>query len=552
MRRTCRSSCGSWRSPRCCRPPRSTRRSTGATRSISSPTSGSRCSSSARRPPVRSWRRACPPTRSAGRCSRSASGSRSGCSPAPTPRRARSPPTSGWPGWATGSRSWRCSARRPPCCCCSPTAGSCRAAGGRSPGSARSGWRWRGSDRRSTRRPLGEAELPNPLGADGAADELVRGLIAVTDVLALPLLLAAAASLVVRFRRARGVERLQLKWFTFDAAIAGAALGLAGTGTGIVADTAFIVGLLALAALPVTAGLAILRYRLYDIDVVIRRTLVYARAHGDPRRRPTSACVLLVGLAVGRVGLRGRGVHAGGGRRCSARRSPASRRSSTGASSAAATTRPARSRSSAAGCATRSTSRRWRRPARCGRRDRPARPRLAVAAEGDDARGSPGGLWLADRRRRSPPSCVHRRGGRGRRGLRRSPTRSSSARSRPWARSSRAGSPRNPIGWILLAGGACVHDRRADDRRRRRARAAPRRSCTGSRPGCGWPASARSPPSGCCCSPTGTCRRRAGGPFAWFAAAAIVVTAAVIAFKPGPFEDDPRREPARHRRACRG
>ena len=62
--------------------------------------------------------------------------------------------------------------------------------------------------------PLGEVALPNPLGAEGAAADLVLGLIAVTDVLALPLLLAAASSLVVRFRRARGVERLQLKWFT--------------------------------------------------------------------------------------------------------------------------------------------------------------------------------------------------------------------------------------------------------------------------------------------------------------------------------------------------
>ena len=150
-------------------------------------------------------------------------------------------------------------------------------------------------------RPLGEAELTNPLGADGAAGELMRGVIAVTDLLALPLLLAAAASLVVRFRRARGVERLQLKWFTFDAAIAGAALGLAGTGEGIVADTGFIVGLLALAALPVTAGMAILRYRLYDIDVVIRRTLIYA-ALTAILGATYLVLVLLVSLAVGESG----------------------------------------------------------------------------------------------------------------------------------------------------------------------------------------------------------------------------------------------------------
>jgi hypothetical protein len=89
--------------------------------------------------------------------------------------------------------------------------------------------------------------------------------------------LACALALLLRFRRARGVERQQLKWFVFAAAVTfivwwvldqlgarGVRLGLAGVLSVFVA-----------AAIPAAAGIAIVRYRLYDIDRLINRTLVY-------------------------------------------------------------------------------------------------------------------------------------------------------------------------------------------------------------------------------------------------------------------------------------
>jgi hypothetical protein len=88
--------------------------------------------------------------------------------------------------------------------------------------------------------------------------------------------IAAAIGIGRRLRRARGVEREQIKWVAF----AGALNGIAWIVLSL--DLPGIAGELALNALlgtfilvPVAAGIAILRYRLYDIDIVIRRTLVY-------------------------------------------------------------------------------------------------------------------------------------------------------------------------------------------------------------------------------------------------------------------------------------
>jgi len=96
--------------------------------------------------------------------------------------------------------------------------------------------------------------------------------------IALPLLLVLlVASVVVRFRRSRDVERSQLRWFAYAA---GAAIGLIILAfplpAGSVGDEAWLAGIFGLAVLvPAAIGLAILRHGLYDIDVFVSRTIVY-------------------------------------------------------------------------------------------------------------------------------------------------------------------------------------------------------------------------------------------------------------------------------------
>jgi hypothetical protein len=169
---------------------------------------------------------------------------------------------------------------------------------------------------------------------------------------------ASVVALLVRFHRSRGVERQQLKWFTFAGAATFASLILIVTPSqaGWIGPVYLLVGLPVLLSMPVAAGVAILRYRLYDIDRLINRTLVY-------------------GLLTAMLGLGYAGIVLGqlsGGvtsdRRaarwpappwpwplCSNRPGAASSGRSIGASTGATTTPPRPSRPSAPRCATRLT-----------------------------------------------------------------------------------------------------------------------------------------------------------------------------------------------------
>jgi len=89
--------------------------------------------------------------------------------------------------------------------------------------------------------------------------------------------LASVVALLVRFRRSRGVERQQLKWFAFAGAVTFAGLALVVTPSqyGWLGPMNLLTSLPLLLSMPAATGIAILRYRLYEIDRLISRTLVY-------------------------------------------------------------------------------------------------------------------------------------------------------------------------------------------------------------------------------------------------------------------------------------
>ena len=128
-------------------------------------------------------------------------------------------------------------------------------------------------------------EIDNPLGVEGLPGQVFAQLAALVRVpLSVALIVAVVISLVLRQRRASGQERQQLKWFTSSVVVvtiigvAWAALAAPygwQSGMPTWAEGINDASGLSVVLIPVSAGIAILKYHLYDIDIIINRTLVY-------------------------------------------------------------------------------------------------------------------------------------------------------------------------------------------------------------------------------------------------------------------------------------
>jgi len=124
----------------------------------------------------------------------------------------------------------------------------------------------------------------------------LRGIYNGTLSLGPVIFLACAASLVVRLVRSRGEQRLQLKWFVYAAALAATTVAVAS----FVLPDPSAAFTMSVPLIPIAAGVAIFKYRLYDIDVVINKTVVFGALAGF-------ITAVYVGIVVGLGALIGAG-----------------------------------------------------------------------------------------------------------------------------------------------------------------------------------------------------------------------------------------------------
>jgi hypothetical protein len=121
--------------------------------------------------------------------------------------------------------------------------------------------------------PLGDfPQIVNPYGIDSP----LVGVVTVSATLVVGVcMVASAISVIVRARHAGRVERQQIKWLSYAGAVVVGTIFVAGVISLWSVMVSILTINLALLGLPVFTGIAIVRYRLYEIDLIINRTLVY-------------------------------------------------------------------------------------------------------------------------------------------------------------------------------------------------------------------------------------------------------------------------------------
>jgi hypothetical protein len=118
--------------------------------------------------------------------------------------------------------------------------------------------------------------VENPYQAEGTFADVLEVTSNIAFLAMFGSIFASATSLFLRFRRSQGLERQQLKWVAASAGLLAAAFASGPIVLWYVAETAYEVFIiLAIATIPVAAGIAILRYRLYEIDRIVNRAVVY-------------------------------------------------------------------------------------------------------------------------------------------------------------------------------------------------------------------------------------------------------------------------------------
>jgi hypothetical protein len=150
-------------------------------------------------------------------------------------------------------------------------------------------------------KPFGYFPFPTNLLAVGEPARAALGRLREIAAIVIPLCVAAAAlSLFIRLRQARGVERQQLKWFVYAAAfmppgIFVIRLGMSRQASAPSQESLLGIGIffIGLAGLAVASAIAIFRYRLWDIDIIIRRTLIFGLLTGTLALVYFSSVVLL-------------------------------------------------------------------------------------------------------------------------------------------------------------------------------------------------------------------------------------------------------------------